>query len=83
MVRRLLFLLSDLLSFFVQPIPEAFGDDIVMEQVEEDLVKSCSVLDLHYTYTAPSQDDSDDEINDYMEFDDIENEMVSLPDNHE
>ena len=74
---------SDVLSFFVHPIPEAFGRDIAMEQVEEALVKRCSVLDLHYTYTAPSQDDSDDEINDYMEFDDIENEMVSLPDNHE
>ena len=74
---------SDVLYFFVHPIPEAFGCDIVMEQVEEALVKRCSVLDLHYTYTAPSQDDSDDEINDYMELDYIENEMVSLPDNHE
>ena len=58
---------SDVLSFFVHPIPEAFGDDIVMEQVEEALVKRCSVLDLHYTYTAPSQDDSDYEINDYTD----------------
>ena len=74
---------SDVLSFFFQPIPEAFGDDIVMEQVEEALVKSCLVLDLYYKYTSPSQDDSDDEINEYMELDDIENEMVSLPDNHE
>ena len=74
---------SDVLSFLVHPIHEAFGDDIVMEEVEEDLVKSCSVLELHYTYTAPSQDNSDDEINEYMELDDKENEMVSLPDNHE
>ena len=33
---------SDILSFLVHPIPEAFGRDIVMEQVEEDLVKRCS-----------------------------------------
>ena len=59
---------SDVLSFFVHPIPEAFGRDIVMEQVEEDLVKRCLVLELHYTYTAPSQDDSDDKIDDFHEF---------------
>ena len=74
---------SDVLSFFVHPIIEAFGDYIIMEQGEEALAESCQLLDLNYTYTAPSQDDSDDEINDYMELDYIENEMVSLPDNHE
>ena len=62
---------SDVLSFFVHHTPEAFGDDIVMEKVEEALVRICSVLDLHYTYTAPSQDDSDDEIIEYMELEDI------------
>ena len=67
---------SDVLSFFVRPVARAFGDDIVMEPVEEILVKSCSVLDPHYTYTAPKQNDSDDE---YIHGNDLENESVSDP----
>ena len=56
---------------------EEFGDDIVMESAAENCVKSWLVLDPHYTYTSPSQDDRDDEIDEYMNVGDIENETVS------
>ena len=67
---------SDVFSFFVCPVARAFGDDIVMEPVEEALVKSCSVLDTHYTYTAPKQNCSNDE---YTHVNDLENESLSDP----
>ena len=67
---------SDVLSFFVHPVARAFGDDIVIEPVEEALVKSCSVLDPYYTCTAAKQNGSDDE---YTHGNDLENESVSDP----
>ncbi len=39
----------DIFSFFVRPIPRAFGDETITEPMEEALVNSCSVLNAHYT----------------------------------
>ena len=41
---------SDVLSFFVRPVERAFGDEVVMEPVEEALVRSCTAVDPHYIY---------------------------------
>ena len=42
----------DIFSFFVWPIPCAFGDETIMELPKEALVNSCSVLNAHYTITT-------------------------------
>lgn len=72
----------DIFSFFVRPVARAFGDETVMEPVEEALVRSCSVLNPHYTVTATkTQDDSDDEMDEYMDGDDDDEEEVEADPN--
>ena len=74
----------DIFLFYIRPVARAFGDETVMEPVEEALVKSCSVLNPHYTVTAAkTQDDSDDEIDEYMDWDDDEEEVEADPDENE
>ena len=41
---------SDFMAFFVQPVPRAFGEDIVMEPEEETLISYCTTSDSHYSY---------------------------------
>ena len=57
-------------------VPRAFEDKIVMEPVEEAVVKPCSILDQHYRYTAPREGASDDEVDEYFNGNDIENELL-------
>ena len=74
----------DIFSFFVRPVARAFGDETVMEPVEEALVRSCSVLNPHYTVTVTkTQDDSDDEIDEYMYGDDDDEEVEADPNANE
>ena len=55
-----------------------------MEPVEEAFVKSCSVFNPHTTVTAAkTQDDSDYEIDEYMNEDDYEEEVEADPDANE
>ena len=41
---------NDFLSFFVRPIPRVFGEEIVMEVVEEAIINRCTTVDPHYNY---------------------------------
>ena len=52
---------EDDFSAFMRVSPSAFGDEVVMEPVEEVLVNNCKIVDPHYTYTAGNEFDSDDE----------------------
>ena len=49
-----------------------FGDEIIMEPVEEKLANSCSTVDLHNSYaaTASYNYDIDEERDEYMNGDD-------------
>lgn len=47
---------SDIESYFVRPIPRIFGDEVVMEPVEAELINSCKVVDSHYQYTKKNRD---------------------------
>jgi hypothetical protein len=49
--------MMDIFSFFVWPIPCAFGDETIMEPMEEALVNSCLVLNDHYTITTTKTQD--------------------------
>ena len=53
------------MSFFVQPVAEAFGEEVVMEAVEERLINQCKMVDPHFNYIKNLNnndgDDSDSE----------------------
>ena len=79
----------DVYSLFVNPVDGAFEKtaEMVMAPVEEALVMSCTEVDPHYTYSAPTQNDSGEEIGDYIDEnesdrvfgDDIDNEFEPHP----
>jgi hypothetical protein len=53
---------SDVFSFFVRPVERAFGDEVVMEPVEEALVRTCTAVDPHYIYVTDGRNKNEDEI---------------------
>ena len=74
---------SDVLSFFVRPVERAFGDEVVMEPVEEALVRSCTAVDPHYIYATDGQNKNEDEIDGVcIDGNDSDNEFVSDPNNN-
>ena len=71
---------SDVLSFFVCPVERAFGDEVVIEPVEEALVRSCTAVDPHYIYATDGQNKNEDEIDGVcIDGNDSDNEFVSDP----
>ena len=56
---------SDFMSFFVRLVAEAFGEEVVMEAVEERLIYQCKMVDPHFNYIKNLNnndgDDSDSE----------------------
>ncbi len=68
---------SDFMVFFVQPVPWAFGEEIVMEAKEETPINYCMTVDSYYSYHKKSDNSNDgdrDEENEYI-FDSIDQRL--------
>ena len=58
---------DDDLALIIHLVDGAFKDEVIMEMVEEVLVKSCSVVSPHCNFMTGDADDSDGKLNEYNE----------------
>ena len=49
------------MSFFVRPVAEAFGEEVVMEAVEERLINQCKMVDPQFNYIKNLNNNDDDD----------------------